>query len=156
MILSDGSIWAAVKAFNLIDPFVDSQLQPASYDLRLGEILDGDNAVDSRLIMPKEFLLASTMEIVHLPDTIVGRLEGKSSLARQGLIIHTAGFIDPGFSGQLTLEITNLSDKSFPLEAGMLICQIAFSKLDKAALRPYGHPELHSHYQNQIGVTQAR
>jgi len=86
---------------------------------------------------------------------IVGRIEGKSSLARKGLIVHTAGFVDPGFNGQLVLEITNLSDEIFILKPGMRIAQIAFQFLDKPASKPYGHPELGSHYQDQVGVVES-
>lgn len=142
----------------LIKPFNEyPQLQPASYDLRLGgiESIKEDSFVEYYL-QPGEFLLGSTMERVYLKPNIVGRIEGKSSLARKGLIIHTAGFVDPGFLGTLTLEITNLGKDAFVLKREMLIAQIAFQWLDNPAERPYGHPELDSHYQGQQGVTHSR
>lgn len=151
MILSDASIDEYVTRFSLIEPFRRKQLQPASYDLTLGELPGG-----LRKLEPGQFILASTLERVNIPAHVVGRIEGKSSWARKGLIIHTAGFVDPGFRGQLTLEMTNLSDTPVPLKVGVLIAQIAFQLLDKPAARPYGHPELGSHYQNQEGITDSR
>lgn len=149
MILSDSSIEALGDS--LIQPFNRAQLQPASYDLQLGFIRVENHLEDSGLIQPGEFLLASTLEVVLLPSHIVGRIEGKSSWARRGLIIHTAGFVDPGFRGTLTLEITNLSAKPLYLKRFDLIAQIAFSYLDRPAVNPYGSPGLNSHYQNQLG-----
>src|SRR5688572_7921697 len=126
-VLCDSSIrYYCTSETLLIQPYNQEQLQPASYDLLLGLVrLNGQN-LERVKIRPGEFLLASTLEKVHLPASMVGRIEGKSSRARQGLIIHTAGFIDPGFEGELTLEITNLSNKEIPLERGMRIGQIAF------------------------------
>lgn len=162
-VLSDSSIKDLSKQSlihdeeNLIVPFNEfPQLQPASYDLRLGALERVNENFTKRMLYPGEFLLGSTLERVNLPANIVARIEGKSSLARKGLIIHTAGFVDPGFCGNLTLEITNLSRDAFPLEREMLIAQIAFQWLDKPAMRPYGHPELDSHYQGQQGVTHSR
>lgn len=155
MILSDRTIRdfciRRLGLSSLIEPFNKEQLQPASYDLLLGEIQDSVN--DEKVILPKEFLLASTIEKVNVPNTLVGRLEGKSSWARKGLIIHAAGFIDPGFSGTLTLEVANLSNQPILLRKGFRICQISFHELDKPAERPYGHKDLNSHYQNQNGIT---
>lgn len=155
-VLSDHSIMAQSIEHGLIEPFSLPQLQPASYDLRLGDIRGWSLEYEPRWIYPKEFILGSTQEVVSLPANIVGRLEGKSSIARNGIIIHTAGFVDPGFRGQLTLEITNLSDEAIPLSYGMLIAQIAFQWLDEPANRPYGHPDLGSHYQDQHGATPAK
>lgn len=153
-VLSDRSIEEAVNQWDMIMPYTIDQLQPASYDLSLGTIRIKDRLIDSIYSLdPQEFIIASTIEKVSLPSHIVGRIEGKSSWARKGLIIHTAGFIDPGFVGQVTLEITNLSKKPIPLKVGELICQIAFQTLDWPARRPYGHPELKNHYQNQVGPT---
>lgn len=141
----------------LITPFNMEQLQPASYDLVLDHLLDfvgGQHT--SYSLAPKEFILGSTSEYVMVPNWLVARIEGKSSLARKGLMVHTAGFIDPGFRGTLTLEITNHSDIPFQLKRGMRIAQLAFQELDTPALRPYGHPELKSHYQGQHGATPSR
>lgn len=141
----------------LIVPFKLEQLQPASYDLMLDHIMDFEGLVyQHHILAPKEFILGSTKEKVYIPSWLVARIEGKSSLARKGLMVHTAGFIDPGFEGTLTLEITNHSGVPFNLEAGMKIAQLAFQELDTPALRPYGHPELGSHYQGQVGATPAR
>lgn len=156
MILSDGTIESEVFEGGLkIEPFNFAQLQPASYDLKLGDIY-GQSEYKEYWLGPKEFILASTLERVALPNYLVGRIEGKSSLARRGLIIHTAGFVDPGFEGQLTLEITNLSDEAQSLIYGMLIAQVAFQQLDRPARRPYGHPDLGSHYQGQTGATPSK
>lgn len=152
MMLSDASIVDEVERCGLIKPFNLKQLQPASYDLKLGCM---DNNKPFRIIYPGEFMIASSDELVCIPDYLAARLEGKSSWARRGLIVHTAGFVDPGFRGQLTLEMTNLSSLPIPLDVGILICQIAFFQLDRPVERPYGHPELGSHYQDQIGPTRS-
>lgn len=154
MILSDNTIeeLCTGKEPHLIAPYNGARLQPASYDLSLGEVLDYPIGV-RKLLEPGEFIIASTKETVHIPSNLVGRMEGKSSLARQGLIVHTAGFVDPGFCGQLTLEITNLSKEIRPLDPGMLIAQIAFTLLDRPSNRPYGTEGLGSHYQYQKGPT---
>lgn len=154
-ILSDGTL----KMFGeeLISPFNLSKIQPASYDLML-DILSkyGTNHLNNRWFLgPGEFTLANTIETISMPDYLVGRLEGKSSWARLGLIIHTAGFIDPGFHGQLVLEITNLSRNKIELVQGSLIAQICFERLDHASQKPYGHPDLHSHYQGQTGIAES-
>jgi dCTP deaminase len=104
-----------------------------------------------------DFWLASTAETVRIPDDMVAVVNGKSSLGRLGLVVHqTAGFIDPGFRGQITLELTNVSRKPIKLVAGMPICQLVFMKLDSPAERPYGTPGLGSHYQGQRGPTPSR
>lgn len=150
MILSDGSIKEI--GTQLIVPFNIDQLQPASYDLTLNTIKDKR---DRYYLSPREFILADTEEWINMPNHIVGRLEGKSSWARMGLIIHTAGFVDPGFKGRLVLEITNLGSNMIELIPGNLIAQICFEELDKPAVRPYGHPALHSHYQGQQGIVRS-
>jgi dCTP deaminase len=109
------------------------------------------------VIHPGEFCLGRTLEWVEIPDDIVARIEGKSSIGRLGLIVHaTAGFIDPGFSGTLTLEITNLTRIPIKLYPGLPIAQLSFMGLDRAAERPYGHPDLGSHYQGQVEATESR
>lgn len=145
---------------HLIDLLDDRQIQPASIDLTLGDVeLDGGEFLgawkdgDGWLIMPSGFVLASTEEWVCLPPTVCGRVEGKSTWGRRGLLIHAAGFIDPGFRGQITLELKNLTDSQIRVQRGVSICQIALDWMDVPADRPYGHPELGSHYQNQKGVT---
>ena len=159
MILSDGSIRKLVDKFDLIFPYTDKQLQPASYDVILDDINLTPNTKEDDifktewLIHAKQFVLGTTIEKICLPDNVVARIEGKSSWARKGIIVHTAGFIDPGFCGTLTLEITNLSDKAIFLRRGYLIAQIAFQYMDKPAEKPYGHKDLNSHYQGQSGIT---
>lgn len=104
-----------------------------------------------------EFLLASTLEYVKIPDWLSAQVDGKSTLGRQGLMVHvTAGFIDPGFCGRITLEIKNIGPKLVTLKAGMPICQLILHKLSSPALRPYGSEGLGSKYQFQQGVTEAR
>lgn len=153
MILSDGSIRKMCLEHNLINPYCEENLQPASYDLTLGDIYGYPAGI--LILKTRQFILASTEEYVNITPTLVGRIEGKSTLARQGLIIHTAGFVDPCFHGQLTLEITNLGPDSIPLEKGMKIAQIAFCLLDKPVERGYGSPGLNSHYQFQQNATPA-
>lgn len=154
-VLSDRSIRDYCYHYNLIEPFEPKQLQPASYDLKLGLMLYDGEEVFRHSIIPREFLLASTVEKVNIPASLVARIEGKSTWARRGLIIHTAGFVDPGFKGQLTLEITNLGREPIPLYNGLLIAQIAFQHLDRTSERPYGSNGLNSHYQGQEGPTVA-
>ena len=106
---------------------------------------------------PGEFVLARTEEHVVLPDDVVARIEGKSSLGRLGLIVHaTAGFVDPGFAGTLTLEVTNLTRIPIELWPGLPIAQLSFMALDAPAERPYGHPDLGSHYHGQVEATESR
>ena len=180
-VLSDGTIRRLVEEERIkIRPWDPSMVQPASVDLRLGtsfrvfhnhrlpaidlaepptgvteHVQIEDNA--SFVIHPGEFVLGSTVEWVELPDDIVARIEGKSSLGRLGLIVHaTAGFVDPGFSGTLTLEITNLTRVPIVLWPGKPIAQLSFMALDRPAERPYGHPELGSHYHGQVEATESR
>ncbi|HSC04788.1 MAG TPA: dCTP deaminase, partial [Solirubrobacteraceae bacterium] len=106
---------------------------------------------------PGEFCLGRTLEWVELPDDIVARIEGKSSIGRLGLIVHaTAGFCDPGWKGTLTLELNNLTRIPIKLYPGLPIAQLSFMVLDRPAARPYGSPELGSHYQGQRAATESR
>lgn len=180
MVLSDGDIRKRIKDGSLVvKPFADENVQPSSIDLHLGdEYLAFDNysetVIDTRkdidnlmkrivveknkplILHPREFVLGTTLEWVELPKDLVGRLEGKSSLGRLGLIIHsTAGYVDPGFKGQLTLEIYNLANLPITLYPRMKICQFSFVQMSSPALYPYGHKRNKSHYLNQKGTTGA-
>lgn len=159
-----------------VHPYDPVAVQPASIDLRLGsefikygissEPIDPEHPDDSKLIKfsteklilyPGEFVLGTTLERVGVDSTISARVEGKSTLGRLGLIIHsTAGFIDPGFKGNITLEMTNINTRPIILRAGMKICQVSFSEMDSPAEMPYGHESLGSHYQMQCGVQSAK
>jgi dCTP deaminase len=180
-VLSDGTIRRLIDAGRVrIDPWDEAMLQPASVDLRLGtsfrvfhnfrvaaiDLADPPTNLtehieigqdESFVIHPGEFCLGGTQEWVELPDDIVARIEGKSSLGRLGLIVHaTAGFVDPGFKGTLTLEITNLTRVPIILWPGKPIAQLSFMTLDAPAERPYGHPDLGSHYVGQREATESR
>ena len=180
-VLSDGTIRRLVaEGHVLIDPWDEAMVQPASVDLRLGtsfrvfhnhritaidlaepprnltELVEVEDD-ESFVIHPGEFVLGRTQEHVELPDDIVARIEGKSSLGRLGLIVHaTAGFVDPGVKGTLTLEITNLTRVPIILWPGKPIAQLSFMALDQPAERPYGHPDLGSHYHGQTEATESR
>jgi len=162
VVLSDGEIIECLRTGEIvIDPLPDNDcMQPASIDVRLGDkiisrgqkIYLGDDF--DYLLMPGEFILGHLLERVTLSSGIVCRIEGKSSNGRRGLGIHiTAGFVDPGWDGNLTLEMYNFSQETFYLSKGMKIAQLAFDRLGAPALRPYGHPELNSKYQ---GDTEAQ
>jgi dCTP deaminase len=180
-VLSDGTILELVDQGRIrIDPWDPSLVQPASVDLRLGDSFrvfhnhrasaidlrqPPDNLTEEVLVSPEEsfvihpgeFCLGRTLEWVELPGDIVARIEGKSSLGRLGLIVHaTAGFCDPGWRGTLTLELNNLTRVPIKLYPGLLIAQLSFMALDRPALRPYGSPELGSHYQGQQAATESR
>ena len=180
-VLSDGTIRRLVEEGRIvIDPWDPGLVQPASVDLRLGDSFRVFHnhrvaAIDLRepptnlteevvieegepfVIHPGEFVLGRTLEWVELPGDVVSRIEGKSSIGRLGLIVHaTAGFVDPGFKGTLTLEITNLTRVPIKLYAGLLIAQLSFMALDAPAERPYGSAELRSHYQGQVAATESR
>lgn len=180
-VLSDGTILRLVTDGRIvIEPWDAGLLQPASVDLRLGNSFrvfhnHRVTAIDLRdpptnlteqvvveddepfVIHPGEFVLGRTLEYVEIPDDIVARIEGKSSLGRLGLIVHaTAGFCDPGFRGTLTLELANLTRVPIMLRPGAKIAQLSFMTMDRAALRPYGHPDLGSHYHGQIEATESR
>jgi dCTP deaminase len=180
-VLSDGTILELVEQGKIrIDPWDPRLVQPASVDLRLGDSFrvfhnHRASAIDLRdppsglteevavprqesfVIHPGEFCLGRTLEWVELPDDVVARIEGKSSLGRLGLIVHaTAGFCDPGWKGTLTLELNNLTRVPIKLYPGLPIAQLSFMALDQPARRPYGSPELGSHYQGQRAATESR
>ncbi len=180
MILSDRSINEAIASGRLeIDPFDPALVQPASVDVRLDSkilvfrntqraFIDVKQPADDLMEMiefapdepmflhPHEFVLGSTVERVRMPDDIVGRLEGRSSLGRLGVVIHsTAGFIDPSFDGHVTLEISNLANLPIGLYPGMRIGQLSFSKMTTPADRPYG-PARGSKYSGQRLPTASR
>ncbi len=182
MILCDYSIRTQIALGRIvIDPMEESQVQPASVDVRLGNTFlafrrHAAEAIDPRevdeglmekvtvseeqpfILHPSEFALGTTLERISVPDDIVARVEGKSSLGRLGLLIHaTAGFVDPGWkSGQLTLELSNVAPLPIKLWPGMKIAQLSFMRMDQPAERPYGHPELGSKYQGQSGPVASR
>ena len=181
MILSDRSIREAVATGRIvIDPFDDSCIQPSSVDLRLGrgfrvfrnhtlshinvkdDLSDLTTLLDTSddepfILHPGEFVLGVTLERVALPVDLVGRLEGKSSLGRLGLLIHsTAGFVDAGFEGQLTLELSNVANLPITLYYGMKIGQISFQQMTTAADQPYGSTGLGSKYSGQMGPVPSR
>jgi dCTP deaminase len=180
-VLSDGTIRRLVDEGRIrIEPWDPKMVQPASVDLRLGNSFrvfhnHRTAAIDLRepptnltehvsvepdqpfVIHPGEFVLGVTVERVAIPDDVVARIEGKSSLGRLGLIVHaTAGFVDPGFEGTLTLEITNLTRVPIKLYPDLPIAQLSFMALDAPAEVPYGHPELGSHYHGQVEATESR
>jgi dCTP deaminase len=182
VVLSDRSIKEEIdKGRITIRPFDYSCVQPASVDVHLDKTfrvfhhwqsphyidltqeLDGITeevkipAGHNFSLQPGHFVLGSTMEYVALPDDIMGRLEGKSSLGRIGLLIHsTAGYVDPGWKGHLTLELYNVCALPIILMPGMKISQISFHRLTTPAERPYGSPGLGSKYLEQEGPTQTR
>ena len=180
-VLSDGTIRRLVEEGRIVvDPWDPDLVQPASVDLRLGDSFrvfhnHRATAIDLRdppsnlteeitiagdeafVIHPGEFCLGRTLEWVELPDDIVARIEGKSSIGRLGLIVHaTAGFCDPGWKGTLTLELNNLTRVPIKLYAGLPIAQLSFMTLDAPAERPYGSEGLGSHYQGQVAATESR
>lgn len=136
----------------------DSQFQPASFDLRLGDVARAraTHGETQWWIEPFTFYLASTAETVTLGECLAGRVEGKSSWARQGLIVHCAGFVDPGFSGEITLELFNLTRSPIAIMAGQRVAQICFDWMDDRPDRVYGAPGLRSRYMGQKGPTPAR
>jgi dCTP deaminase len=181
MLLSDRDILAEVDAGRLaVEPWDAALVQPSSVDVRLDRYfrvfnnsqythIDPSRQQDdlTALVEPKdddpfvlhpgEFVLGSTLEIVTLPDDLSGRLEGKSSLGRLGLLTHsTAGFIDPGFTGHITLELSNVANLPITLWPGMKIGQLCLFRLSSPALHPYGSTEAGSRYQGQRGPTPSR
>jgi dCTP deaminase len=133
-------------------PFVDVR-EPVDDLTDLVEIAEGEPFV----IQPASFCLGSTVETITLPDDLVARVDGKSSLGRLGLLVHaTAGYVDPGWSGRLTLELSNQSQMPIALYYGMRIAQISFLRLTTPVDRPYGSPGLGSKYQGQTGPTASR
>ena len=181
MLLSDRDIRSEIQTGRVaVEPFDEAMIQPSSVDVRLDKffrvfenhkysvidpsieqaeltrevIAEGDEAF---ILHPGEFVLASTYEVITLPDDIAGRLEGKSSLGRLGLLTHsTAGFIDPGFSGHITLELSNVANLPVKLYPGMKIGQLCLIKLSSPAEHPYGSAIYASRYQGQRGPTPSR
>ncbi|HWV75731.1 MAG TPA: dCTP deaminase [Isoptericola sp.] len=181
MLLSDRDIRAELDAGRVVlDPYDPSMLQPSSIDVRLDRyfrLFDNHKypfidpsqeqpeltrlvevAPDEPFVLhPGEFVLGSTFESVTLPDDVAARLEGKSSLGRLGLLTHsTAGFIDPGFSGHVTLELSNVATLPITLWPGMKIGQMCFFRLSSPAEHPYGSDAYGSRYQGQRGPTASR
>lgn len=181
MILSDRSIREQVAAGRIVlDPFDDGAVQPSSVDVHLDRTFrvfrnHSARCIDVRenqegltelvevaagsafMLHPGEFVLGATSERVALPDDLVARLEGKSSLARLGLLIHsTAGFVDAGFDGHLTLELSNVATLPITLYPGMAVGQLSFLAMTTPAERPYGSVEVGSKYQYQQGPTPSR
>ncbi len=181
MILSDRTIRESIAAGRIvIDPFDPVDIQPSSVDLRLdrwfrvfrnhtvGHIDVKQNLEELTelveiapdgvfMLHPGEFVLGSTSERIRLPDDLVGRIEGKSSLGRLGLLIHsTAGFVDAGWDGQLTLELSNVANMPITLYPGMKIGQISFMVMTSPADRPYGSAHVGSKYQGQVGPRPSR
>jgi len=181
VLLSDRDIKAELGAGRIaLEPYQPEMVQPSSIDVRLDRffrLFDNhkypfiDPAEDQPeltrfvevdasqplILHPGEFVLGSTFELVSLPDDVAARLEGKSSLGRLGLLTHsTAGFIDPGFSGHVTLELSNVATLPIKLWPGMKIGQMCFFRLSSPAERPYGSAEYSSRYQGQRGPTASR
>ncbi|GAA2817216.1 dCTP deaminase [Kitasatospora sp. CM 4170] len=181
MLLSDKDIRAEIdKGRVVIDPFDPAMIQPSSIDVRLDRFFrvfenhryphidpseeqpdltrlvepEGDDAF---ILHPGEFVLASTYEVITLPEDVASRLEGKSSLGRLGLLTHsTAGFIDPGFSGHVTLELSNVATLPIKLYPGMKIGQLCLFRLSSPSEHPYGSERYGSRYQGQRGPTPSR
>lgn len=179
MILSDVDIRKELQKKDehglVVDSLCKDSIQPASIDLRLGREFslieppkdkeDRRKAIDifaeekytffdnkeRFTIYPKKFVLATTLEWVSIPDNMTAFLEGRSSIGRKGLFIHNAGYIDPGFKGNITLELFNCSERPIVLESGMRICQLVISRLSSPAENPYN-----GKYQHQDGVTPSR
>ena len=181
MLLSDRDILARIDAGRVaLDPWDPDMVQPASVDVRLDRsfrvfdnhkypVIDPaaeqpeltrlvDVGPDGHFVLhPGEFVLGASYEQVTLPDDLAARLEGKSSLGRLGLLTHsTAGFIDPGFTGHVTLELSNTATMPIMLYPGMKIGQLCFFQLSSAAEHPYGSSRRGSHYQGQRGPTASR
>ena len=181
MLLSDKDIRAAITSGRIaLDPYDPAMVQPSSVDVRIDRYFrvfenhryphidpsveqaeltrlvepDGDEPF---ILHPGEFVLGSTYEVVSLPDDVSARLEGKSSLGRLGLLTHsTAGFIDAGFSGHVTLELSNVATLPIKLWPGMKIGQLCFFRLSSPVENPYGSAKYGSHYQGQRGPTASR
>jgi dCTP deaminase len=181
VLLSDGDIRSEIESGRVkIDPYDRSMVQPCSVDVRLDRYFrvfenhkyphidpaveqpDLTRLVESEpdeafVLHPGEFVLASTYEVFLLPDDIAGRLEGKSSLGRLGLLTHaTAGWIDPGFSGHVTLELSNVATLPIKLWPGMKIGQLCLFRTSSPVEHPYGSQEYGSRYQGQRGPTPSR
>lgn len=167
MILSDKTILSKLEDKSLvIKPLSEGQVQPASVDIRLGNtfsvVEDSPSGIisleseikyktvctDTYLILPGQFVLATTMEYFELPNNLTAFVEGRSSLGRMGLFIQNAGWVDPGFKGEITLELYNANRCAIELKAGRRVGQLVFAEMDKPALNPYN-----GKYQGQIGAT---
>jgi dCTP deaminase len=174
MILPDSEL--LTLGSTLIEPFNPKNVQPASYDLALDgtilrpsahsnmdlrrrnplDVMQPVKIGDGFTLEPGACILGSTLEVIHCPIDCVARVEGKSSLGRLFMAVHvTAGFVDPGFKGQITLEIVNHGPWGIVLWPGMKIAQINFARMEGPCSRPYGSPGLGSHYQGQVGPTPA-
>jgi dCTP deaminase len=181
VLLSDRDILAEIEAKRIVlEPYDESMVQPSSIDFRLDRFFrvfenhryphidpaadqsdltrEVEPAGDEPFILhPGEFVLGSTLEVVSLPDDLAARVEGKSSLGRLGLLTHaTAGFVDPGFSGHVTLELANVATLPIKLYPGMKIGQLCFFRLSSPAAHPYGSAKYGSRYQGQRGPTPSR
>jgi dCTP deaminase len=159
MMLSDRELRELQEKYLLVAPWNPDHLQPASIDLTLGNEFIANGAkfalTDGYQLAPREFILATTRESVSVPNHLSAQVKGRSTWARRGLVIESAGFVDPGFVGTLTLELYNFSNNTLWLPLGERICQIAYTLLTSPAERPYGSEGLGSHYQEQSGVTPA-
>lgn len=170
MILSDKKIMQMLKEGTLeISPLTEAQIQPASVDVRLGDtfsvVEDSSTGIitleseiqyktiktDTYILLPGQFVLATTMEYFSLPDNLTAFVEGRSSLGRMGLFIQNAGWVDPGFQGEITLELFNANRCAIELKAGRRVGQLVFAEMDQAALNPYN-----GKYQGQRGATGSR
>lgn len=170
MILSDKTINKMIAEKTLVvQPLTEEQIQPASVDIRLGNtfsvvddtpsgIISLDSKIgyktitaDTYLILPGQFVLATTMEYFELPDNLTAFVEGRSSLGRMGLFIQNAGWVDPGFKGEITLELYNANRCAIELKSGRRVGQLVFAELDDHALNPYN-----GKYQGQTGATGSR
>ena len=182
MLLSDKDIRSQIDAGRVVlDPYDPEMIQPSSIDVRLDKffrlfdnhkypyidpaeeqpeltrLVEVTDEEAGFVLHPGEFVLGSSLETVTLPDDLAARVEGKSSLGRLGLMTHaTAGFVDPGFSGHVTLELSNVATLPIMLYPGMKIGQLAFFRLSSAAEHPYGSDRYGSHYQGQRGPTASR
>ncbi len=167
MILSDQTIRKMLKEGTLeIAPLTEQQIQPASVDIRLGDtfsvvenpfagIISLEEEIrykkiktDTYLLLPGQFVLATTIEYFSLPNNLTAFVEGRSSLGRMGLFIQNAGWVDPGFKGEITLELYNANRCAIELKAGRRVGQLVFARMDQEALRPYN-----GKYQGQRGAT---
>ena len=174
MILSDETIRQMAKdtSLNFITPFKEENVQPASYDITIGdsftsereytdngELITGPKRFDepvpyvtvtcnSYALGPKKFVLATTKEYIKLPHNITAFVEGRSSIGRLGLFIQNAGWVDPGFEGQITLELFNASDRTIIIPVGARVGQLVFAMMDVVAEKPYN-----GKYQGQTGAT---
>lgn len=170
MVLSDRTIHKMLRDGTLtITPCTPEQIQPASVDIRLGntfcvvedtsqgiinmheEIRYKSITSDTYLLLPNQFVLATTMEYVALPDNLTAFVEGRSSLGRMGLFIQNAGWVDPGFQGEITLELYNANRCAIELQCGRRVGQLVFAQMDDVALHPY-----RGKYQGQKGATGSR